>query len=228
VPVDAPTTVVLDVDGTLVDTNYQHAIAWHRALRDHGYTVQLWEIHRHIGMGGDQLVEALIGEEGERSDGEAIRDSEGDAYGELIGEVQAMDGATELLRELREDGAKAIFSSSAKAEEVEHYLDLLDARDLVEGWTTAADVERTKPHPDLIEVALAKAGNDGPAVMVGDSTWDVKAAEAAGIPTLAVLTGGFAEEELREAGAAEVVKSIGALRKDRDVLRRLARAVRRG
>jgi HAD superfamily hydrolase (TIGR01509 family) len=225
VAADTPTTVVLDVDGTLVDTNYQHAIAWHRALRDHSYAVQLWEIHRHIGMGGDQLVAALIGEEGERSDGEAIRDAEGEAYGELIGEVQAMDGATEFLRELREDGAKAIFSSSAKAEEVEHYLDLLNARDLVEGWTTAADVERTKPHPDLVLVALEKAGNDGPAVMVGDSTWDVKAAEAAGIPTLAVLTGGFSEEELREAGAAEVVKSIGELRKDRGALERLAETV---
>jgi HAD superfamily hydrolase (TIGR01509 family) len=218
-------TVVLDVDGTLVDTNYQHAIAWHRALRDHDYAVQLWEIHRHIGMGGDQLVAALIGEEGEHADGEAIRDAEGEAYGELIGEVQAMDGSTEFLRELREDGAKAIFSSSAKAEEVEHYLDLLDARDLVEGWTTAADVERTKPHPDLVQIALEKAGNDGPAVMVGDSTWDVKAAEAAGIPTLAVLTGGFSEEELREAGAAEVVKSIGELRKDRGALAKLAKTV---
>jgi HAD superfamily hydrolase (TIGR01509 family) len=225
VAADIPTTVVLDVDGTLVDTNYQHAIAWHRALRDHRYTVQLWEIHRHIGMGGDQLVAALIGEEGEHSDGEAIREAEGEAYGKLIGEVQAMDGSTEFLRELREDGAKAIFSSSAKAEEVEHYLDLLDARDLVEGWTTAADVERTKPHPDLVHVALEKAGNEGPAVMVGDSTWDVKAAEAAGIPTLAVLTGGFSEAELREAGAAEVVKSIGELRENRRVLARLARAV---
>src|SRR4051794_7619836 len=110
---DQPTTVVLDVDGTLVDTNYQHAIAWHRALRDHGHAVQLWQIHRHIGMGGDQMVAALIGEEGERRDGEAIRAAEGEAYGELIGEVEAMHGATELLRELREDGARAILASSA-------------------------------------------------------------------------------------------------------------------
>jgi HAD superfamily hydrolase (TIGR01509 family) len=225
VAADTPMTVVLDVDGTLVDTNYQHAIAWHRALRGHGYAVQVWEIHRHIGMGGDQLVAALIGKGGERSDGEAIRDAEGEAYGELIGEVQVMQGATELLEELREDGAKAILASSAKAEEVEHYLDLLDARDLVEGWTTAADVERTKPHPDLVHVALGKAGNGGSAVMVGDSIWDVKAAEAAGIPTLAVLTGGFAEAELREAGAADVVKSIGELRKDRSALTRIAKAV---
>jgi HAD superfamily hydrolase (TIGR01509 family) len=222
---DEPIAVILDIDGTLVDTNYQHAIAWHRALGDHGYVVQLWRIHRHIGMGGDQIVAALIGEEGEEADGDAIREAEGAAYGELIGEVQAMDGATELLRALRGDGAKAVLASSAKAEEVEHYLDLLDARDLVESWTSAADVERTKPHPDLVHAALEKAGSGGPAVMVGDSTWDVKAAEAAGVPTLAVLTGGFSEAELREAGAVDVVKSIGELRKDRSALARIARAV---
>jgi HAD superfamily hydrolase (TIGR01549 family) len=219
---DKPLTVVLDVDGTLVDTNYQHAIAWHRALREHGHGVQLWEIHRHIGMGGDQLVAALIGEGGERADGEAIRAAESDAYGELIGEVQAMDGASELLRELHEEGAVVVLASSAKAGEVDHYLDLLDARELVDGWTTADDVERTKPEPDLIEVALEKAGGGGTAVMVGDSTWDVKAAEAAGVPALAVLTGGFAAEELREAGAARVFESIGELRKDRAALAEIA------
>ena len=217
------TTAVLDVDGTLVDTNYQHAIAWHRALRAHGHVVQVWEIHRHIGMGGDQFVAALIGEEGERADGDAIRKAEGEAYGELIGEVEAMDGATELLEELRDEEVSVILASSAKREEVEHYVELLGARDLVEGWTTAADVERTKPHPDLVHAALEKGG-DGAAVMVGDSTWDVKAAEAAGLPTLAVLTGGFSEAELREAGAAEVVESIGELRKNRSSLVSLASA----
>jgi HAD superfamily hydrolase (TIGR01509 family) len=215
-------TIVLDIDGTLVDTNYQHAIAWHRALCRHGYAVQLWEIHRHIGMGGDQLVAALVGEEGEEADGDAIREAEGEAYGELIGEVQAMRGASELLGQLHEDGATVILASSAKAEEVEHYLDLLDARDLVAGWTTAADVERTKPHPDLVRFALEKAGDGARGVMVGDSTWDVKAATAAGIPTLAVLTGGFSEDELREAGAAEVVESVTRLREDRALLARLA------
>jgi HAD superfamily hydrolase (TIGR01509 family) len=219
---DLPITVVLDVDGTLVDTNYQHAIAWHRALRAHGYTVQAWEIHRHIGMGGDQLVAALIGDEGEEADGDDIREAEGEAYGELIGEVQPMQGSVELLRELHEDGATTILASSAKADEVEHYLDLLEARDLVQGWTTAADVERTKPHPDLVHAALEK-GEGGPAVMVGDSTWDVKAATAAEIPTLAVLTGGFSEEELREAGAADVLRSVSELREDRPALARLAR-----
>lgn len=219
---DEPIAVVLDVDGTLVDTNYQHAIAWHRALSGHGYAVALWKIHRHIGMGGDQIVAALIGEKGEEEDGDAIREGEGEAYRELIGEVQAMDGATELLEELREDGAKAVLASSAKAEEMERYVELLGARGLVEGWTTAADVERTKPHPDLLHAAMEKVGYDGPAVMVGDSTWDVKAADATGVPTLAVLTGGFSEAELREAGAVEVCESIGELREDLGVLGRLA------
>jgi HAD superfamily hydrolase (TIGR01509 family) len=214
--------VILDIDGTLVDTNYQHAIAWHRALRSHDYTVQVWEIHRHIGMGGDQIVSALIGEEGEDAAGDEIRAAEGEAYAELIGEVQPMDGARELIAELREDGATTILASSAKQGEVEHYLDLLGARDLVDGWTSSAEVERTKPHPDLVQAALEKARAGVRAVMVGDSTWDVKAAEAAGIPTLAVLTGGFSAAELRDAGAAKVVESIGKLREDRRALEELA------
>jgi HAD superfamily hydrolase (TIGR01549 family) len=218
------TTVILDIDGTLVDTNYQHAIAWHRALRDHGHTVQMWEIHRHIGMGGDQIVAALAGDEAEREDGDSIREAEGEAYGELIGEVETMDGARELIEELvREDGASVILASSAKPDEVDHYLELLGTRDLVDGWTTAGDVEQTKPEPDLVEAALAKAEGDGPALMIGDSTWDARAAENAGIPTLGVLTGGFSAEELREAGCAEVVESIGELRKRRQLIAELAR-----
>ena len=104
-----------------------------------------------------------------------------------------------------------ILASSAKQEEVDHYLDLLDARELVDGWTTSADVERTKPEPDLVHAAIEKAGAENRAVMVGDSVWDVKAAKAAGISTLAVLTGGFSEAELREAGASQVVESIADL-----------------
>lgn len=218
-----PLIVILDIDGTLVDTNYQHALAWHRALRAHGQTVQMWEIHRHIGMGGDQIIAALVGDEVEEEAGDEIRATEGDAYGELIGEVEPMAGARDLIEDLRGDGARVILASSAKQEEVDHYLDLLDARDLVDGWTTSADVERTKPHPDLVDSALEKAGQGRAAVMVGDSTWDVKAAEAAGIPTLAVLTGGFSEDELRQAGAAKVFESIGKLRQDRRALEELAR-----
>ncbi|HXR31884.1 MAG TPA: HAD family hydrolase [Solirubrobacterales bacterium] len=216
-------TVILDVDGTLVDTNYQHALAWHRGLRAHGHMVPIWEVHRHIGMGGDQIVAALVGEEAEEREGDEIRADEADAYGELIGEVDPMDGARGLIEDLRRDGARPVLASSARPEEMDHYLDLLDARGLVEGWTTAADVERTKPRPDLINAALEISGKEGPTAMVGDSTWDVKAASAAGVPTLAVLTGGFSEAELREAGAAEVVSSVGTLRSEREMLERIGR-----
>ena len=122
-----------------------------------------------------------------------------------------MEGARELIERLRGEGATVILASSAKQEEVDHYLDLLDARELVDGWTTSADVEKTKPEPDLVHAALEKAGGDEPSVMVGDSVWDVKAAKAAGLPTLAVLTGGFSEAELREAGAVQVVETIEML-----------------
>lgn len=212
-----PLTAILDVDGTLVDTNYHHAIAWHRALRSRGHRVPMWRVHRHIGMGGDKIVAALAGERAEEAEGDEIRAAEGEAYGELIGEVEPMEGARELILDLRGEGTTVILASSAKQEEVDHYLDLLEARDLVDGWTTAADVEQTKPAADLVHAALDKAG-EGPALMIGDSTWDAKAAQAAGVPTLAVLTGGFSEAELREAGAAEVVESIEALRRDRHLV----------
>jgi HAD superfamily hydrolase (TIGR01509 family) len=202
---------ILDVDGTLVDTNYHHALAWHRALHAHGHRVQMWKVHRHIGMGGDQILDALIGERAAAEQGEEIREAEAEAYGELIGEVEPLEGARELIERLRNEGATVILASSAKQEEVDHYLDLLDARELVDGWTTSADVENTKPDPDLVNAALEKAGGDGPSVMVGDSVWDVKAAKAAGLPTLAVLTGGFSEAELRDAGAVQVVETIEML-----------------
>ena len=206
-----PMNAILDVDGTLVDTSYHHALAWHRALHAHGHTVQMWKAHRHIGMGGDQILDALIGERAAAERGEEIREAEAEAYRELIGEVEPLEGARELIERLREEGATVILASSAKQDEVDHYLDLLDARELVGGWTTSADVESTKPEPDLVLAALEKAGGDEPAAMVGDSVWDVKAAKAAGVPTLAVLTGGFSEAELRDAGAVQVVETIEEL-----------------
>lgn len=210
-----PLNAILDVDGTLVDTNYHHALAWHRALRAHGHQVPVWKVHRHIGMGGDQILDALIGEGAAAEQGDAIRETEGEAYEELIGEVEPMEGARELIEKLKREGSTVILASSAKQSEVDHYIDLLDARELIDDWTTSADVENTKPDPDLIHAALEKASDGEPSVMVGDSVWDVKAAKAAGLPTLAVLTGGFSAAELKEAGASQVVESISDLRFDR-------------
>jgi HAD superfamily hydrolase (TIGR01509 family) len=202
-----PPAALLDIDGTLVDTNYQHAIAWYRAFRTHDVVLPIWRIHRHIGMGGDQLVAALAGEDFDAEHGDAVRDAEKERYMELIEEVEPLAGARDLLERLKERGHAIVLASSAKQDEADHYLDLLGARELADDWTTSADVERTKPEPDLVAAAVEKAGG-GPAVLIGDSTWDCEAANRADVPTVAVLTGGFSELELREAGAACVFKHL--------------------
>jgi HAD superfamily hydrolase (TIGR01549 family) len=206
-----PAAAILDIDGTLVDSNYHHTIAWYRAFREHGHTLPLWQIHRHMGMGGDQLIAEICGELIEREQGDAIRASEKERYMELIGEVQPLDGARELILDLKERGHGVVLASSAKPEEVEHYLDLLDARDLADAWTTAGDVAQTKPNPDLVLAAMDKI-ESSLALMIGDSTWDCRAARAAGVETLAVLTGGFSAQELFDAGALSVFGSIQELR----------------
>jgi HAD superfamily hydrolase (TIGR01509 family) len=208
---------ILDIDGTLVDTNYHHAIAWYRAFREHGIVLRLWRIHRHIGMGGDQMVEALTDERTERELGDQIRDTEGSLYRELLGEVEPMEGARELIEELKDRGHTVVLASSAKKDEVEHYLDLLDARELADDWTTSADVNATKPAPDLVVAALERVGGGaGGGTMVGDTPWDVMAANGAGIETLAVLTGGFSVHELRDAGALDVFESVAELQSKLD------------
>ena len=206
----APPIAVLDVDGTLVDTNYHHAIAWYRAFREHGLTMPVWRIHRHIGMGGDQLVAAVAGKRVEDRQGDSIRAAETSLYADLIGEVQPFADARRLLELLDERGHRLVLASSGQRDDIEHYLDLLDARGLVEAWTTSADVEQTKPDPDLVITAIDKVGG-GEAVLVGDSTWDCEAATRADVPTLAILTGGFSEQELRQAGAGWVFESLSEL-----------------
>ena len=210
-----PPAAILDIDGTLVDTNYHHAVAWFRAFRHFDVTLPLYRIHRHIGMGGDQLVGALAGDDFERAHGDAVRALEGDLYMELIDEVRPLAGARDLLRDLKERGHALVLASSAKQHEVDHYLDLLGARELADGWTTSADVEQTKPEPDMVAAAIEKAGA-GDAVMAGDSTWDCEAAKRAGIATIGVLTGGFSDQELLDAGAACVFERIEDLRRDLD------------
>jgi HAD superfamily hydrolase (TIGR01549 family) len=202
---------ILDIDGTLVDSNYHHVVAWFRAFADHDIVLPLWRIHRHIGMGGDQLVGALCGDEVERERGDDIRATEKDRYFALIDEVRPLEGARGLIEDLKGKGREVVLASSAKPEEVDHYLDLLHARDLADGWTTSGDVEATKPHPDLIHAALDRVRADR-AVMVGDSTWDCAAARNAGVETLAVLTGGFSAQELFDAGALSVFGSLTELR----------------
>src|SRR2546423_5833773 len=154
------TAAIVDVDGTLVDANYHHAIAWYRAFRRHDVTPEIWRIHRHIGMGGDQLVGAVAGDEVEERLGDEIREAEGEIYMGMIDEVRPFDGARDLIAELRDVADSVVLASSAKQQEVDHYLDLLDARELAADWTTSADVDSTKPQPDLVHAAMDKVGAD--------------------------------------------------------------------
>ena len=206
---------ILDVDGTLVDDNHQHALAWHLALRRVGVLVPVWRVHRAVGIGGDRIVAHLGSEELERDRGDEVREHEGEIFDSMKGEIAAVEGATELVRELGERGHTVVLASSGDEEDIDGFLDLLGIRDLVDGWITSADVDASKPEPDLVEVALERAGG-GPAVMVGDTDWDVIAAKRAGVPAIAVLSGGFPEGVLRDAGAVAVYDSVDQLRRELD------------
>ena len=209
-----PTIAVLDVDGTLVDSNYQHALAWYRALRSLGETYPLWRIHRLIGMGGDQLVLSLGGEELEERIGEEARKRQGEEVDALIGEVAPLPGARDLLLAIKERGHRLVLASSGQQRHVDFALDLLDARDIADAITSSEDAEQTKPAPDLLQVALKKlgAGRDDSSVMIGDSVWDVEAAKNAGMPAIAVRSGGFGDDELRDAGAIGIYDTPADLR----------------
>ena len=148
--------MLADVDGTLVDTNYHHTVAWFRAFRDCGVTVPMWRIHRAIGMGGDKLVGHVAGERVELLHGDDVRAAWAERFQPLLAEIVPLSGARDLLVEVKRLGCGLVLASSGKPEHVDHYVELLGARGLADGWTTSEDVEQTKPAPDLLGVALNK------------------------------------------------------------------------
>ena len=200
-------TAAFDVDGTLVDTNYQHALAWFRAFAKYDVIRPIWRIHRAVGMGGDQLVEAIGGADVEKNLGDELRDAWKTEFEKMLHEIVVFDGAHALLAAAGERGFKVVLASSGAEEHTKHYIDLLDAKDVIDAYTTSGDVQQTKPAPDLIHAAIEKV--DGTkAILIGDSTWDAEAAGRAGALTYAVLTGGFSVEELTKAGARDVFDSL--------------------
>jgi len=209
------TAALFDLDGTLVDSNYQHALAWYRAFRGAGIVLPVWKLHRAIGMGGDQLVRAMTSEELDERLGEELRVAEKALFRQMIYECEPLPGARELLAELKRRGTRIVLASSANAQDLGHFLDKLDAREIADGWTTADDVEASKPEPDVIHAALEKADTKD-AVLIGDSRWDIEAAKRAKVQTIGVLTGGWAAEELLEAGAVAVYESLEELREKLD------------
>jgi HAD superfamily hydrolase (TIGR01509 family) len=212
------TIAVLDVDGTLIDSNYQHALAWYRALRSVGETFPVWRLHRLIGMGGDQVVRAIGGEELERRVGDQAREQQGKEVDAQLEEMAPLPGARDLLVAIKERGHRLVLASSGQQRHVDVFLDRLDARDLADDWTTSDDVESSKPAPDLLQVALKKLGapTDASSLVIGDSVWDVEAAKKAGMPAIVVRSGGFGDDELREAGAIAIYDSPGDLAKALD------------
>ncbi len=196
--------VLFDVDGTLVDTNYLHVLTWSRALRENGEWAPMNAIHRLVGMGGDQLVPHLLGHPDD-----AVEDARGRQYKGLIEEAQVFPGAADLLRRVHSAGLKVVLATSSPGEELEHLRRLIDAEDAIDAQTTSDDVESSKPEPDVFLAAM-KAGGIDPrgTLVVGDSTWDIEAARAAGVGCVAVETGGFSEHELSEAGALHVYRDV--------------------
>ena len=204
-------TAIFDVDGTLVDTNYHHALAWAGAFRRFDITRPMWRLHRGIGMGGDLFVAEVAGREVEEAHGDDLRKAWAEEFDELIGEVQPFEGAYELLAEVKERGFRLVLASFGKTEHVEKFLDLVGGKDLADAWTTSDDVEKSKPEPDLVATALAKVGGSS-GVMVGDSVYDAQAAAKIGIPVLGLRSGGFSVGELLEAGVLQVFDSLVAFR----------------
>ena len=195
-----PDTAVFDVDGTLVDSNYQHALAWFRAFRRFDITLPLWQLHRGIGMGGDNYVAHVAGDDVEERYGKQLREAWTEEFDEFIGEVQPFAAARPLLQEIKKRGFKLVLASSGKAQHVDVFLDLIGGRDLADAWTTSDDVESSKPAPDLVSAAMAKV-DGSPDAWSATRPGTPSPPGKLGVPTVGVLTGGFSREELREAGA---------------------------
>jgi HAD superfamily hydrolase (TIGR01509 family) len=195
-----PTAVVFDLDGTLVDTTYLHALAWWRASVAAGGEIAFSRFHRLIGMGGDELSEELFG--GPRPDLEAGR---AEQYRRLHGEVRLLPGARELVVAVASMGHRVVIGTSGETDDVVRSLDLLDVGDQLHGVVSSSEAPTSKPAPDIFELALERAGvSPEHAVVVGDTVWDAKASAEAGVVSIGLLTGGHATHDLLEAGSAAV------------------------
>ncbi|WP_415972661.1 HAD family hydrolase [Rhodococcus sp. 077-4] len=196
--------VLFDIDGTLVDSNYVHVDAWSRAFREAGRTVPSWRIHRSIGMDGSKLLETLVGSSDSALAGEA-KTLHGEYYAAASADLEILPGARELLADLNSRGLTVVLATSAPESELTTLRDLLGVEDSVAVVTSGEDAEVAKPEPDIIGVALSRAGVDAEnAIMVGDSVWDIESARRAGVRAIGVLSGGISRGELLDAGAVAV------------------------
>jgi len=212
--------VLLDVDGTLIDDNLLHVLAWRRAFERLGLEIDATALVHAMGMGGDRLVPAILGPDVDEATAELARDRHAAEYVSegLIEHSRVLPGAIELLSALRAQGVRTALASSASAEELAHYLLLLGGEDVVDALVTKEDVPATKPAPHVFAVALERLGKPERALVVGDTVYDVAAAAGLGLPCVCVLTGGIERHVLAHAGAAAVYDSAAAVLEDLDRL----------
>jgi HAD superfamily hydrolase (TIGR01549 family) len=203
--------VLFDVDGTLVDSTYHHAVAWHRAFTRQGMQVPMWRVHRTIGMGGDKLVAVVAGDEAEEECGDVLRDAWQEEYGELIAEVEPLPGAADLVRDLADAGYAVALASSGEKPFADAAVEDLGIGEQVAALTTTSDAENSKPDADILVATLDAVGDVRRAILVGDTPYDVASATRIGIGCIGVLTGGFSRAELEEAGAVAVVEDLTEL-----------------
>lgn len=196
--------VLFDIDGTLVDSNYLHVAAWSRAFADVGMSVDAWRIHRSIGMDGTTLVSTLA-EDADDDARSRAKDLHSHYYKETVSLLRPLPGARGLLEAVEKLGVQVVLATSAPDDELAILRDVLDCDHLVSAMTSSEDVDIAKPRPDIINVALERAGVDAShAVFVGDAVWDVEACKRAGVLTIALLSGGVSKCELEQAGAHQV------------------------
>ncbi len=204
--------MLFDVDGTLVDTNYLHAVTWWQAFAQGGHFVPMANIHRAIGMGSDQMLDQLLPADRDKDADTGLRMSHDALYATYWTRLRPLPGAVELLRACKARGLAVVLASSAGEAESGVLRAALDAEDAIDDATFSGDVERTKPAPDLVQVALEKAAVPaGQAVFVGDTVWDVQASQKAGVPCIGLLSGGIGRQELADAGAAQIYADPGGL-----------------
>lgn len=208
-----PTAALFDVDGTLIDSVDGHARAWAATFARFGVEAPAEAVHAQIGKGGDQLMPVFLPQPLIDARGEEIEQVRRDLFRrDYLSEVRAVPGARALFERLRADGLRIALASSCKADELDDYVEIARVGGLFEAATTYDDAEASKPAPDIFEAALRKLGvRPDEAVAIGDSPWDAKAAGAAGVRTIGVLSGGFSEAELRDAGCVEVWRDCADL-----------------
>ena len=207
---------LFDVDGTLIDSSYIHTVSWWGAFREQGYDVPMASIHRHVGMGGDRLVDSLLPEGRDRALDPEILASHGALYASHWPSLRALDGAKDLLAQCHAGGLAVALASSARRKDLEVMKSILDAEAFIDAATSANDAKNSKPAPDILVAALEAINvQAADAIYIGDAVWDMQAAAALEIPAIGVTCGGVSAGELRDAGAVEVYEG------PRDLLRNL-------